>query len=121
MIQLRAATKDFSADFIIGDGRFCLVYKAKLSNSVTMTIKRLNPDAFKGSRKFYTEMVTLGMLRHPNIVKILGYCMTGSDRLLTYEFSQNGCLDQWSQQKQNVATPTLSWRTRPDSDCEGCG
>nr|POF23455.1 phytosulfokine receptor 2 [Quercus suber] len=38
--------------------------------------------------------------------------MTGSDRLLTYEFIQNGCLDQWLQQEQNVATPTLSWRTR---------
>ena len=57
-------------------------------------------------------MVTLGMLRHPNIVKILGYCMTGFDRLRIYEFIQNGCLDQWLQQEQNVATPTLSWRTR---------
>uniref|UniRef100_A0A7N2LGD6 Serine-threonine/tyrosine-protein kinase catalytic domain-containing protein n=1 Tax=Quercus lobata TaxID=97700 RepID=A0A7N2LGD6_QUELO len=102
MIELRAATKDFSADFTIGDGRFCLVYKAKLSNSVTMTIKRLNPDAFKGSREFCTEMVTLGMLRHPNIVKILGYCM----RLRIYEFSQNDCLDP-------VVAAGTQWFDRP--------
>ena len=106
MIELRAATKDFSADFIIGDGRFCLVYKAKFSNSVTMTIKRLNPDAFKGSREFCTEMVTLGMLRHPNIVKILGYCMTGFDRLRIYEFSQNDCLDP-------VVAAGTQWFDRP--------
>ncbi|KAK7841288.1 putative serine/threonine-protein kinase pbl1 [Quercus suber] len=102
--SLRVATKDFSADFIIGDGRFGLVHKAWLSNGVTVAVKRLDPDVFKGSQEFCTEMVTLGMLRHPKIVKILGYCMTGSDRLLTYEFIQN--------QEQNVATPTLSWRTR---------
>ena len=112
MIELRVATKDFSADLIINDGRFCLVYKARLSNGVTMAIKRLDPDALKGSREFCTEMVTLGMLRHPKIVKILDYCMTGSDRLLTYEFIQNGCLDQWLQQEQNVTTPMYFWRTR---------
>ena len=115
MIELRVATKDFSEDFIISNGRFGLVYKARLSNGVTVAIKRLDPDAFKGSREFCTEMVTLGMLHHPKIIKILGYCMNGSDRLLIYEFIRNGCLDQWLQQEQNVATPTWSWRTRIQS------
>ena len=85
-----------------------------------MTIKKLNPDAFKGSREFCTEMVTLGMLLHSNIVKILGYCMTESDWLLTYEFSQNGCLDPV------VAAGAERGHTHviledPESDCEGCG
>ncbi|XP_022134181.1 probable serine/threonine-protein kinase PBL15 [Momordica charantia] len=38
-------------------------------------------------------METLGKLRHPNIVKILGYCVSGSDRLLIYEFVDRGSLD----------------------------
>ncbi|XP_075643983.1 serine/threonine-protein kinase PBL35-like [Castanea sativa] len=107
--ELRVATKDFSPEFIIGGGSFGTVYKANLSNGVTVAIKRLNPDAFKGFREFWTEMVTLGMLRHPNIVKILGYCMTSSDRLLIYEFFKNGSLDQWLHLEQNF---TLSWGTR---------
>ena len=70
------------------------------------------PRRFQRLSRVCTEMVTLGMLHHPNIIKILGYCMTGFDRLRIYKFIQNGCLDQWLQQEQNVATPTLSWRTR---------
>ena len=114
MTKLRRATKNFSSDFIIGSGRFGLIYKAQLSNGVTVAIKRLDPDAFKGSQEFWAEMVTLGMLHHPNIVKILGYCMTDSNRLLIYEFIQNGSLDQrlhlQEEEKQDVAT--LSWVNR---------
>ena len=67
MTELRVATKDFSPKFIIGGGSFGTVYKAKLLNGVTVAIKRLNPDAFKGFSEFWAEMVTLGMLHHPNI------------------------------------------------------
>ncbi|XP_075644241.1 putative serine/threonine-protein kinase PBL22 [Castanea sativa] len=114
MTKLRAATKNFSPEFIIGGGSFGTVYKAQLSNGVTVAIKRLNPDAFKGFREFWAEMVTLGMLHHPNIAKIFGYCMSGSDRLLIYEFFQNGSLDRWLhlEQEQDVAASTLSWGTR---------
>uniref|UniRef100_A0A7N2LJM2 Protein kinase domain-containing protein n=1 Tax=Quercus lobata TaxID=97700 RepID=A0A7N2LJM2_QUELO len=57
MAELRAATKNFSPEFIIGGGSFGTVYKAQLSNGVTVAIKRLNPDAFKGFREFWAEMV----------------------------------------------------------------
>ena len=110
MQELRKATKDFSTDLIIGDGSFGLVYKAQLSSGVTVAIKKLDPDAFQGFREFRAEMETLGKLRHPNIVKILGWCVSGNDRLLIYEFVQKGSLDQWLQQEQDV--PTLSWGTR---------
>ncbi|XP_050269348.1 putative serine/threonine-protein kinase [Quercus robur] len=110
MQELRKATKDFSTDLIIGDGSFGLVYKAQLSSGVTVAIKKLDPDAFQGFREFRAEMETLGKLRHPNIVKILGWCVSGNERLLIYEFVQKGSLDQWLQQEQDV--PTLSWGTR---------
>nr|POE75314.1 leucine-rich repeat receptor protein kinase msp1 [Quercus suber] len=110
MQELRKATKDFSTDLIIGDGSFGLVYKAQLSSGDTVAIKKLDPDAFQGFREFRAEMETLGKLRHPNIVKILGWCVSGNDRLLIYEFVQKGSLDQWLQQEQDV--PTLSWGTR---------
>ena len=59
MIELRVATKDFFADFIIDNGRFGLVKKARLSNGVTVAIKRLDLDAFKGSQEFCTYYMTL--------------------------------------------------------------
>lgn len=121
MTELVAATKNFSAELIIGDGSFGLVYKAKLSNGVTVAIKKLDQDAFQGFREFRAEMETLGNLRHPNIVQILGYCVSGSDRLLIYEFIEKGSLDQWLQDASSSSSSTssssavrlpLSWATR---------
>ena len=86
MGEIIHATKNFSADLIVGDGSFGLVYKAQLADGPTVAIKKLDPNAFQGFREFRAEMETLGNLRHPNLVKILGYCVSGADRILIYEF-----------------------------------
>nr|GLL48016.1 leucine-rich repeat receptor protein kinase EMS1-like [Ipomoea trifida] len=95
MGELIIATKDFSPELIIGDGSFGLVYKAKLSSGLQVAVKKLSADAFQGFREFQAEMDTLGKIRHPNIVKMFGYCSTGLDRVLIYELVKNGSLDQW--------------------------
>ncbi|GMY31325.1 putative serine/threonine-protein kinase [Fagus crenata] len=107
--ELVVATNNFSTDLIVGDGSFGLVYKAQLSNGITVAIKTLDPDAFQGFREFRAEMEILSKLHHPNIVNILGYSMSGSVRLLIYEFMQKGSLDQWLRQEQDAS---LSWGTR---------
>lgn len=60
MPELLTATRNFSADLIIGDGSFGLVYKANLSNGATVAVKKLSADAFQGFREFRAEMETLG-------------------------------------------------------------
>lgn len=60
-------------------------------------------------------METLGKLRHPNIVKILGFCSSGVDRVLIYEFIERGSLDQWlydEEQETSFGRLPLSWDTR---------
>ncbi|GMY31328.1 putative serine/threonine-protein kinase [Fagus crenata] len=108
--ELVVATKNFSDDFIVGDGSFGPVYKAQLSNGITVAIRKLNQDTFQGFREFRAEMEILSKLRHPNIVNILGYCMSDPDRFLIYEFMQKGSLDRWLQREQNVSS--ISWGTR---------
>nr|XP_027090900.1 leucine-rich repeat receptor protein kinase EMS1-like [Coffea arabica] len=95
MAELLQATANFSPELIVGDGSFGLVYKAKLSSGVAVAVKKLDADAFQGFREFQAEMETLGKIHHPNIVKILGYCSTGSERILVYEYIERGSLDQW--------------------------
>ncbi|XWS21808.1 hypothetical protein CRYUN_Cryun30bG0086700 [Craigia yunnanensis] len=115
MAELAAATKNFSSDLIIGDGSFGYVYKATLSNGVTVAIKKLDPNAFQGLREFRAEMETLGKLHHQNIVKILGFCSSGVDRVLIYEFIEKGSLDQWlydEEHENSVGRLQLSWDTR---------
>lgn len=112
-------TRNFSPDLIIGDGSFGLVYKARLNSGPVVAVKKLSPDAFQGLREFRAEMETLGKIRHPNIVKILGYCATGLDRVLIYEFIEKGSLDQWlyNTSSEEDLDPIelglpLSWHTR---------
>ncbi|XP_023535426.1 leucine-rich repeat receptor protein kinase EMS1-like [Cucurbita pepo subsp. pepo] len=124
MAELRSATKNFSNDLIVGDGSFGIVYKARLSSGDNVAIKKLNHDAFQGFREFRAEMETLGKLRHRNIVKILGYCVSGSDRLLIYEFVERGSLDNCLYETSTSAeadkgsdgyltsNPPLPWETR---------
>lgn len=109
MAELLAATKQFSPDLIIGDGGFGWVYKARLSSGVTVAIKKLSPDAFQGFREFQAEMETLGKLNHPNIVKILGYCVSNTDRVLIYEFIEKGSLDLWLHDTSMDGSGASSW------------
>ncbi|KAM2731482.1 hypothetical protein EV2_035137 [Malus domestica] len=122
MEEVVKATKNFSADLVVGDGGFGLVYKAQLSDGLTVAIKKLDPDAFQGFREFQAEMETLGKLRHPNIVKMLGYCVSGADRILIYEFISKGNLDRWLNDSSSTdgggyddapgLRLPLSWKTR---------
>ncbi|XP_050217046.1 putative serine/threonine-protein kinase [Mercurialis annua] len=116
MDELKIATNNFSPDLIIGDGSFGFVYRATLSDGVTVAIKKLDPNAFQGFREFRAEMETLGKLRHPNIVQILGYCASGPDRVLIYEYIEKGNLDQWLHDMSSINEHStklpLSWETR---------
>ncbi|KAI7745212.1 hypothetical protein M8C21_016633 [Ambrosia artemisiifolia] len=120
MVDLVNATRNFSPELIVGDGSFGLVYKANLPSGVTVAVKKLSADAFQGYREFKAEMDTLGKIQHDNIVKFFGYCATGSDRILIYEFIEKGSLDQWlydtSSTNNDVSVSgirlPLSWGTR---------
>ncbi|AED94811.1 putative protein kinase RLK-Pelle-LRR-Xb-1 family [Arabidopsis thaliana] len=111
MAELTIATKNFSSDLIVGDGSFGLVYRAQLSNGVVVAVKKLDHDALQGFREFAAEMDTLGRLNHPNIVRILGYCISGSDRILIYEFLEKSSLDYWLHETDEENSP-LTWSTR---------
>lgn len=119
MKELADATGDFSPELIIGDGSFGMVYKAKLNSGISVAVKKLSADAFQGFREFRAEMETLGKIQHPNIVKMLGYCSTGCDRVLIYELVEKGSLDQWlydtsstSDMLEPMPWMPLNWETR---------
>lgn len=67
----------------------------------------------QGHRQWIAEVQFLGVLEHPNLVKLLGYCATdgerGIQRLLVYEYMQNRSLED---HLFNKAVPVVPWRTR---------
>jgi serine/threonine protein kinase len=66
-------------------------------------------DSRQGVREFVAEVVSIGRLRHRNLVQLLGYCRRQGELLLVYDFMENGSLDKYLHDPQ---MPTLSWHER---------
>lgn len=88
--DLAHATKNFSEK--LGTGGFGSVYKGALSDSTTIAVKRLD-GARQGEKQFRAEVSSIGLIQHVNLVKLIGFCCQGDNRLLVYEHMLNGSLD----------------------------
>ncbi|GFP99088.1 putative receptor-like protein kinase at5g39000 [Phtheirospermum japonicum] len=91
--MIAAATSQFSTDRVIGRGGFGPVYKGVLPNGQLVAVKRLCPSSAQGLGEFRNEIHFLPNLQHPNIIKLLGYCIRREEKLLVYEFMENKSLD----------------------------
>jgi hypothetical protein len=51
-----------------------------------VAVKQLDRNGRQGNKEFFSEVNTLSMVQYPNLVKLIGYCVDGDQRLLVYEF-----------------------------------
>lgn len=54
------------------------------------------------------EVIFLGQLRHPNLVKLVGYCCEDEHRLLVYEYMEHGSLENHLFKREYAATHSIS-------------
>ncbi|CAL5205963.1 unnamed protein product [Lathyrus oleraceus] len=87
------ATNDFFVSNKLGEGGFGVVYKGQLSNGQEIAVKRLSRDSGQGDSEFKNEVLLVARLQHRNLVRLLGFCLEGRERLLIYEFVLNKSLD----------------------------
>ncbi|WVY99073.1 hypothetical protein V8G54_031224 [Vigna mungo] len=90
---IRVATEDFSDSNKLGQGGFGAVYRGRLSNGQIIAVKRLSRDSGQGDTEFKNEVLLVVKLQHRNLVRLLGFCLEGRERLLVYEFVPNKSLD----------------------------
>ncbi|XVF61860.1 hypothetical protein PTKIN_Ptkin08bG0168100 [Pterospermum kingtungense] len=91
--EVKEMTNNFKEE--IGKGAFGTVYKGTtmLGGSFkVVAVKRLEKISNQGDREFQTEMQIIGRTHHRNLVRLLGYCHEGANRLLIYEYMINGSL-----------------------------
>ncbi|KAL3578234.1 hypothetical protein D5086_019738 [Populus alba] len=101
--ELKNATRNFRPDSLLGEGGFGYVFKgwidehtltaARPGSGMVVAVKKLKPEGFQGHKEWLTEVNYLGQLHHPNLVKLIGYCLEGENRLLVYEFMPKGSLE----------------------------
>ncbi|CAN6720260.1 unnamed protein product [Malus baccata var. baccata] len=89
--ELQVATDTFSNKNILGRGGFGKVYKGRLADGTLVAVKRLKEERTQGGElQFQTEVEMISMAVHRNLLRLRGFCMTPTERLLVYPFMANG-------------------------------
>ncbi|KAK6943006.1 Protein kinase domain [Dillenia turbinata] len=108
--DLYIATRGFRDEELLGEGGFGSVYRGVLPDTkMEVAVKRVSHESKQGIREFISEIVSIGRLRHRNLVTLLGYCRRKRELLLVYDFMPNGSLDKHI---HNVPGVTLNWKQR---------
>ncbi|CAN4121964.1 unnamed protein product [Withania somnifera] len=106
--ELQAATNNFSNKNILGKGGFGNVYKGCLSDGTIVAVKRLKDgNAIGGDKQFQTEVEMISLAVHRNLLRLYGFSVTPTERLLVYPYMSNG-----SVASRLKAKPPLDWNTR---------
>ncbi|CAA2973564.1 G-type lectin S-receptor-like serine threonine-kinase At4g03230 isoform X1 [Olea europaea subsp. europaea] len=88
-----AATENFSDVHKLGRGGFGPVYKGIFHGGQEIAVKRLSSCSLQGINEFQNEIVLIAKLQHRNLVRLLGYCMKETEKILLYEYMANKSLD----------------------------
>ncbi|XP_062163548.1 serine/threonine-protein kinase-like protein CCR4 [Alnus glutinosa] len=116
---LLETTNNFSEDNKIGTGSFGSVYRATLDDGREVAVKRAEtsmstPYAIRREEDkdnaFINELEALSRLNHKNLVRLLGFCEDSNERVLVYEFMQNGTVHDHLHGLQS--SPLMSWVKR---------
>ncbi|XVF59025.1 hypothetical protein PTKIN_Ptkin07bG0240900 [Pterospermum kingtungense] len=112
---ITAATNNFSSETKLGQGGFGSVYKGVLSNGEEIAVKRLSKNSGQGIEEFKNEIVLIAKLQHRNLVRMLGCCVEGEEKMLIYEYLPNKSLDSiiFDESKRSL----LDWKRRFEIIC----
>ncbi|XP_057993139.1 G-type lectin S-receptor-like serine/threonine-protein kinase At4g27290 [Hevea brasiliensis] len=107
LATITSATNGFSANNKIGEGGFGPVYKGILEGGQEIAVKRLSKSSRRGLKEFKNEVILIAKLQHRNLVKLLGCCIEGDEKMLIYEYMPNKSLDSLIFDPRN--TELLDW------------
>ncbi|XP_022751773.1 probable serine/threonine-protein kinase PBL12 [Durio zibethinus] len=112
LAQLRLITHNFARCNLLGEGGFGPVYKGFVDDKLRpglkaqpVAVKALDLDGLQGHREWLAEIIFLGQLRHPHLVKLIGYCYEEENRLLVYEYMPRGSLENQLFRRYSTALP----------------
>ncbi|RLM64826.1 G-type lectin S-receptor-like serine/threonine-protein kinase RLK1 [Panicum miliaceum] len=90
--ELEKATNGFQE--ILGTGASGIVYKSQLLDDLGtyIAVKKIDKLEQESEKEFTVEVQAIGRTHHKNLVRLLGLCNEGKERLLVYEFMSNGSL-----------------------------
>ncbi|XP_073287492.1 BRASSINOSTEROID INSENSITIVE 1-associated receptor kinase 1-like isoform X2 [Primulina huaijiensis] len=110
--ELQVASDNFSNKNILGRGGFGKVYKGRLADGSLVAVKRLKEERTQGGElQFQTEVEMISMAVHRNLLRLRGFCMTPTERLLVYPYMANGSVASCLRERPE-SQPPLDWQIR---------
>ncbi|PIA52127.1 hypothetical protein AQUCO_01000188v1 [Aquilegia coerulea] len=110
--ELQLATDSFSEKNVLGQGGFGKVYKGVLADNTKIAVKRLTDyESPGGEQAFLREVEMISVAVHRNLLRLIGFCTTPSERLLVYPFMQNLSV-AYRLREVKPGEPVLDWPTR---------
>ncbi|VAH08950.1 unnamed protein product [Triticum turgidum subsp. durum] len=104
------ATQGFSTDNKLGEGGYGPVYKGTLEDGQEIAVKTLSQASTQGPDEFKNEVMLIAKLQHRNLVRLIGCCICGQEKILIYEYMANKSLDFFLFDKSK--SMLLDWQTR---------
>ncbi|KAH1247638.1 G-type lectin S-receptor-like serine/threonine-protein kinase [Glycine max] len=101
------ATNNFSIDNKLGEGGFG---PGTMLDGHEIAVKRLSKSSGQGLKEFKNEVILCAKLQHRNLVKVLGCCVEGEEKMLLYEYMPNRSLDSFI--FDPAQSKLLDWPTR---------
>ncbi|KAI9083675.1 hypothetical protein K1719_034376 [Acacia pycnantha] len=108
--KVATATNNFGLSNKLGQGGFGPVYKGILQDGQNIAVKRLSRASRQGLEEFMNEVIVISKLQHRNLVKLIGCCIEGGEKMLIYEYMPNKSLDAFIFDPPNHRL--LDWRKR---------
>ncbi|KAL3326135.1 hypothetical protein AABB24_037039 [Solanum stoloniferum] len=110
--ELQVASDNFSNRNILGRGGFGKVYKGRLADGSLVAVKRLKEERTQGGElQFQTEVEMISMAVHRNLLRLRGFCMTPTERVLVYPYMENGSVASRLRERPE-SEPPLDWPKR---------
>ncbi|CAA2966105.1 BRASSINOSTEROID INSENSITIVE 1-associated receptor kinase 1-like [Olea europaea subsp. europaea] len=110
--ELQVATDNFSNKNVLGRGGFGKVYKGQLADGSLVAVKRLKDERTQGGElQFQTEEEMISMAVHRNLLRLSGFCMTPTERMLVYPYMANGSVASCLRERSE-SQPPLDWTIR---------
>ncbi|KAK2644378.1 hypothetical protein Ddye_019573 [Dipteronia dyeriana] len=92
---IQAATNGFSTNNKLCEGGFGEVYKGVLPNRQDIAVKRLPRSSGQDVEEFKNDVELVAKFQHRNLIRLLGFCLEGQEKILVHEFVPNISLDQF--------------------------
>lgn len=90
--ELELETLLKASAYILGASGSGIMYKTVLEDGTTFAVRRIGESSVDRFRDFETQVRVIAKLVHPNLVRIRGFYWGVDEKLIIYDYAQNGSL-----------------------------